>query len=73
MFKFEGHMKTIAEAAMNITRTVVDAQNSERKVFMEHMKQSYSENVQIRIKWQKIIQQLSHERAVWFFPDSYPR
>jgi len=73
VFKFEGLMKTVAEAAMSITRTVVDAQNSERKVFMEHMKQSYSENVQIRIKWQKIIQQLSHERAVWFFPDSYPR
>ncbi|GFG30500.1 hypothetical protein Cfor_08123, partial [Coptotermes formosanus] len=73
VFKFEGLMKTVAEAAMSITRTVVDAQNSERKVFMEHMKQSYSENVQIRIKWQKIIQQLSHERAVWFFPGSYPR
>lgn len=66
-------MKTVAEAAMSITRTVVDAQNGERKVFMEHIKQAYSENVQICIKWHKIIQHLSHERAVWFFPDSYPR
>ncbi|XP_069691772.1 lysosomal-trafficking regulator isoform X2 [Periplaneta americana] len=73
VFKFEGLMKNVAEAAMSITRTVVDAQNSERKVFMEHIKQAYSENVQIRIKWQKVIQQLTHERAVWFFPDSYPR
>jgi hypothetical protein len=66
-------MKTVTEAAMSITRSVVEAQNSERKAFMEHIKQAYSENVQICIKWHKIIQQLSHERAVWFFPDSYPR
>ncbi|XP_068085277.1 lysosomal-trafficking regulator [Anabrus simplex] len=73
VYKFEGLMKAIAESAMNITRTVVEAQNSERKVFMEHIKMAYSENVQIRIKWQKILQQLTHERAVWFFPESYSR
>ncbi|GLH06434.1 Neurobeachin [Gryllus bimaculatus] len=73
VYKFEGLMKTVAEAAMSITRLVVEAQNSERKVFMEHIKLAYSENVQIRIKWQKIVQQLTHERAVWFFSESYPQ
>nr|CAD7196152.1 unnamed protein product [Timema douglasi] len=73
VYKLEVLMKTVAECAMSITRTVVEAQNSERKVFMEHIKATYSENVHIRVKWQKIIQQLTHERAVWFFPESYPR
>ncbi|XP_063221149.1 lysosomal-trafficking regulator isoform X2 [Bacillus rossius redtenbacheri] len=73
VYRFESLMKAVADCAMAITRTVVEAQNSERKVFMEHIKAKYSEDVHVRVKWQKIIQQLTHERAVWFFPQSYPR
>ena len=62
----------LVDGAMSATRCVVEAQNSERKVFMEHIKSTFNENVQLRIKWQHIIQLLTHERAVWFFSDSYP-
>lgn len=63
---------SLVEGAMTATRSVVEAQNSERKVFMEHIKSSFNESVQLRMKWQHLIQLLTHERAVWFFPESYP-
>lgn len=63
---------SLVDGAMTATRSVVEAQNSERKVFMEHIKSTFNENVQLRMKWQHLIQLLTHERAVWFFPESYP-
>ncbi|KAK3927653.1 Lysosomal-trafficking regulator [Frankliniella fusca] len=62
----------LVDGAMTATRSVVEAQNSERKVFMEHLKSTLNENVQLRMKWLHLIQLLTHERAVWFFPESYP-
>ncbi|XP_046387473.1 lysosomal-trafficking regulator isoform X2 [Ischnura elegans] len=71
--KFEGLAKSITESALDVTRIVVDAQNVERKTFMEHVKLVYSTDIQIKTKWQDIVRQFTHERAVWFFPKSYPR
>jgi len=68
----EGLHRQLVDAAMSATRNVVELQNGERKAFMEHIKSSYSENVQLLMKWQHLIQLLTHERAVWFFKDSYP-
>ncbi|XP_034250095.1 lysosomal-trafficking regulator isoform X2 [Thrips palmi] len=70
--KMEHLHRTLVDGAMTATRSVVEAQNSERKVFMEHIKGTFNENVQLRLKWQQLIQLLTHERAVWFFPESYP-
>lgn len=64
--------RSLVDGAMTATRSVVETQNSERKVFMEHIKSTFNENVQLKMKWQHVIQLLTHERAVWFFPDSYP-
>lgn len=58
--------------ALTMTCAVVDAQNIERKSVMEKMRASYSENIHITTKWNEIINQLTHERAVWFFEKSYP-
>lgn len=71
--KQESLAKSVAEAAMLATRAAVEAQNGERKAFMEHIKAAHSESVQLRAQWHRIVQQFTHERAVWFFPDSYPR
>lgn len=65
-------VKGMSEEAMAMTRLVVDAQNGERKALMEQMKQRYSENIQMAGKWNKLINQLTHEKAVWFFEKSYP-
>ncbi|KAF4522717.1 hypothetical protein B566_EDAN012734, partial [Ephemera danica] len=64
--------KSVAEAAMLTTRAAVEAQNGERKAFIEHIKAAHSETVQLRAKWHRIVQQLTHERAPWFFSESYP-
>ncbi|XP_071440474.1 lysosomal-trafficking regulator isoform X2 [Hetaerina americana] len=71
--KFEALAKSITECALDVTRTVVNAQNVERKVFMEHIKVAYSMDVQVKAKWRDIVRQFTHERAVWYFPKSYPR
>ncbi|KAG8236416.1 hypothetical protein J437_LFUL012837 [Ladona fulva] len=73
VYRHEGLAKNITECALDVTRAVVDTQNLERKTFMEHIKLMYSMEVHVKIRWQQIIQQFTHERAVWFFPDSYPR
>jgi hypothetical protein len=65
--------KAVAESAMVTTRAAVEAQNAERKAFMEHIKAATSESVQLRAQWHGIVRQLTHEMAVWFFPESYPR
>lgn len=70
--KMEQLHRILVDGAMTATRSVVEAQNSERKVFMEHIKSTFNENVQLRLKWQHLIQLLTHERAVWFFSESYP-
>lgn len=73
VYKLENLAKLVTDSAMQITRSVVEAQNIERKVFMEHIKAHYSEDVRVRSKWQRLCQQLTHERAVWCFPKSYPQ
>ena len=70
--KHDALIKGMGEEAMSMTRTVVDAQNSERKSLMEQIKLRYSENIQMAGKWNHLISQLTHEKAVWFFKKSYP-
>ncbi|CAB3359283.1 Hypothetical predicted protein [Cloeon dipterum] len=71
--KLEELAKSVTESAMVATRAAVEAQNAERKAFMEHIKASTIERVQLRVHWHSIVQQMTHEKAVWFFSASYPR
>ena len=52
----------ITGTAMSVTQTVVNAQNIQRKRFIEDVKQVMSERLQVKKDWQQIIQQLTHER-----------
>jgi hypothetical protein len=58
---------------MAITRTVVEEQNRERKVLMERLKHSRALEAQAMAKWRDIAKRLTHEKASWHFPNSYPR
>lgn len=49
---------------MELTQTVVNAQNSERRKFVEHVKLGMSHQLGVKKSWQQLIQQLSHERLV---------
>ncbi|XP_026675054.1 lysosomal-trafficking regulator isoform X2 [Ceratina calcarata] len=71
--RFDVLAKQLTESAMTITRTVVEEQNRERKVLMERLKYSRAMEAQAIAKWRDLAKRLTHERAPWHFPDSYPR
>lgn len=58
---------------MSITRQVVDIQNEERKAFIEHLRCAQSEAIENILKWQKLIDNYTHEQALWYDEKSYPK
>ncbi|XP_016916975.2 lysosomal-trafficking regulator isoform X2 [Apis cerana] len=71
--RFDVLAKQLTESAMAITRTVVEEQNRERKVLMERLKHSRAMEAQAIAKWRDLARRLTHERAPWFFSNSYPK
>ncbi|XP_014603828.1 PREDICTED: lysosomal-trafficking regulator isoform X1 [Polistes canadensis] len=71
--RFDGLAKQLTESAMAITRIVVEEQNRERKVLMERLKHARAMEAQAVAKWRDLAKRLTHERALWHFPESYPR
>lgn len=70
--RFDGLAKQLTDSAMTITRTVVEEQNRERKVLMERLKHARAMEAQSVEKWRDLAKRLTHERALWHFPESYP-
>ncbi|CAL1677884.1 unnamed protein product [Lasius platythorax] len=71
--RFDTLAKQLIESAMNITRSVVEEQNRERKVLMEQLKHMRALEAQAVARWRDIAKRLTHERAPWHFSDSYPK
>ncbi|XP_011343929.2 lysosomal-trafficking regulator isoform X3 [Ooceraea biroi] len=71
--RFDALAKQLTESAMTITRSVVEEQNRERKVLMEQLKHTRALEAQAVARWRDIAKRLTHERAPWHFPESYPR
>lgn len=71
--RFDVLAKQLTESAMAITRMVVEEQNRERKVLMERLKHSRAMEAQAIAKWRDLARRLTHERAPWYFANSYPR
>lgn len=63
----------VTESAMGVTRGVVDAQNGQRKLFMEHLRRAHAQQAYAAHAWQRLIDTYTHEQAVWHDPRSYPR
>jgi len=57
---------------MSITTAISEEQNCQRKYVLEKTKESYRNIIQAAIQWKSIINQMSHEKAPWYFPESYP-
>lgn len=57
---------------MEMTTIVSEEQDSQRKHVLEKTKENYRNIIQATIRWKSIINQMSHEKAPWFFPESYP-
>ncbi|CAB0001658.1 unnamed protein product, partial [Nesidiocoris tenuis] len=71
--KHEPLVLGVMERAERVTREVVSNQSYQRKLFLESFKSDLVTKVQAVFSWKQIVANLTHERAVWHFPDSYPR
>lgn len=57
---------------MMVTTVMSEEQNLQRKHVLEKTKENYKNTIQATIRWKYIINQMSHEKAPWYFPESYP-
>ncbi|XP_063893728.1 lysosomal-trafficking regulator isoform X1 [Helicoverpa armigera] len=63
----------VSDSAMAVTRGVVDAQNAQRKAFMEHLRRAHAAQAAASQAWQRLIDTYTHEQAVWHMSRSYPQ
>nr|XP_018917180.1 PREDICTED: lysosomal-trafficking regulator [Bemisia tabaci] len=73
IFKWETLVGTLVELGAAMTTEVVESQHRQKKGLLELMKVEHSKAVDATMRWQSIVQQLTHERAVWYSPDAYLR
>uniref|UniRef100_A0ABM0M5Y3 Lysosomal-trafficking regulator-like n=1 Tax=Saccoglossus kowalevskii TaxID=10224 RepID=A0ABM0M5Y3_SACKO len=69
LHRLDGLAKEISNCAMEITQKVVMNQNVQRKKLLEKVRQSLAKTMDVRKGWHDIIQQLTHERAIWHDPE----
>lgn len=70
--KLDNTIKLICNSAVTVTATLSEEQNSHRKCVLEKTKENFRNIIQATIRWRSIINQMSHEKAPWYFPESYP-
>ncbi|KAK3604703.1 hypothetical protein CHS0354_008265 [Potamilus streckersoni] len=71
--KFDNTASQLCGHAMETTQAVTQLQTLERNKFVTHIKQTMTDRIQVKKQWQEIVQNLTHERAVWFDKKSYPQ
>ncbi|GFT10478.1 lysosomal-trafficking regulator [Nephila pilipes] len=71
--KFEILAQEVSNEALKVTQKVFELQNEERKSFMEELKTKYYEEASERRAWFKLVEQMTHEKAVWYMFETYPR
>ncbi|XP_021071161.1 lysosomal-trafficking regulator isoform X2 [Mus pahari] len=64
--------KDISKIAADITQAVSLSQGIERKKVIQHIRGMYKVDLSASRHWQELIQQLTHDRAVWYDPIYYP-
>ncbi|XP_053317240.1 lysosomal-trafficking regulator [Spea bombifrons] len=70
--RLESKLKDISKIAGDITQSVSLSQGLERKKVIEHIRSMYKVDLSASRHWQELVQQLTHDRAVWYDPESYP-
>ncbi|CAH1403230.1 unnamed protein product, partial [Nezara viridula] len=73
VYHHESLAKEVSERAMGVTKEVESSQSHQRKLLMESIKNGFGSKVQAVFKWREVINMLTHQEAVWHFPDSYPQ
>ncbi|XP_059501535.1 lysosomal-trafficking regulator isoform X2 [Stegostoma tigrinum] len=64
--------KDISKIAAEITQNISLHQGLERKKVIQHIRGMYKVDLSASRHWQELVQQLTHDRAVWYDPVSYP-
>lgn len=54
--------EAISSVAKDVTRVVVEIQDTKRQALLKHTRDALSAEVQIRKKWRQLIERLIHER-----------
>uniref|UniRef100_A0A3Q2NZ63 Lysosomal trafficking regulator n=1 Tax=Fundulus heteroclitus TaxID=8078 RepID=A0A3Q2NZ63_FUNHE len=70
--RLDGKSKDISKIAADITQNVSLRQGMERKKVIQHIRGLYKTDLSASRHWQELVQQLTHDRAVWYDPTSYP-
>ncbi|XP_041921908.1 lysosomal-trafficking regulator isoform X3 [Alosa sapidissima] len=72
MQRLDGKSKDISKIAADITQNVSLRQGMERKKVILHIRGLYKTDLSASRHWQELVQQLTHDRAVWYDQVSYP-
>ncbi|NWH17524.1 LYST regulator, partial [Grus americana] len=64
--------KDISKIAGDITQAVSLSQGMERKKVIQHIRGMYKAELSASRHWQELVQQLTHDRALWYDPVYYP-
>ncbi|XP_067840227.1 lysosomal-trafficking regulator isoform X1 [Heptranchias perlo] len=64
--------KDISKIAAEITQNISLKQGMERKKVIQHIRRMYKVDLSASRHWQELVQQITHDRAVWYDPVSYP-
>uniref|UniRef100_A0A671SVS4 Lysosomal-trafficking regulator-like n=1 Tax=Sinocyclocheilus anshuiensis TaxID=1608454 RepID=A0A671SVS4_9TELE len=70
--RLDGKSKDISKIAADVTQNVSLRQGMERKKVMQHIRGLYKTDLSASRHWQELVQQLTHDRAVWYDQLSYP-
>ncbi|XP_068597852.1 lysosomal-trafficking regulator [Brachionichthys hirsutus] len=70
--RLDAKSKDISKIAADITQNVSLRQGMERKKVIQHIKGLYKTELSASRHWQELVQQLTHDRAVWYDQTSYP-
>uniref|UniRef100_A0A3Q3VK87 Uncharacterized protein n=1 Tax=Mola mola TaxID=94237 RepID=A0A3Q3VK87_MOLML len=70
--RLDGKSKDISKIAADITQNVSLRQGMERKKVIQHIRGLYKMDLSASRHWQELVQQLTHDRAVWYDQSSYP-
>ena len=62
LHRYDKVYSSLSSLAMEMTQRVTQLQGQERSKFVEHIKRTMTEKIQIKKSWQQIVQNLTHER-----------
>ncbi|NWX18378.1 LYST regulator, partial [Aegotheles bennettii] len=70
--RLETKSKDISKIAGDITQAVSLSQGMERKKVIQHIRGMYKAELSASRHWQELVQQFTHDRALWYDPVYYP-